>query len=118
MVIAAKGLDRLDRKVKDLSGVDLLPVVQRTTMNVHRTAQALAPKDTGTLAGSIRWQVYKGGSPYGRVSTNVEYGLYQEFGTSKMRAQPFMRPALTLEVNEMRERVKELVRSKVKKLKK
>lgn len=30
------------------------------------------------------------------VGTPLEYGVYQEFGTSKMSAQPFLRPALAL----------------------
>jgi HK97 gp10 family phage protein len=30
------------------------------------------------------------------VGTPLEYGVYQEFGTSKMSAQPFLRPALEL----------------------
>ena len=29
----------------------------------------------------------------GRVGTNIEYGPYVELGTSKMRAQPYLRPA-------------------------
>lgn len=28
------------------------------------------------------------------VGTNVEYAVYQEFGTSKMAAQPYLRPAV------------------------
>ena len=30
------------------------------------------------------------------VGTPLEYGTYQEFGTSKMSAQPFLRPSLDL----------------------
>lgn len=33
------------------------------------------------------------GAPEGVVGTAVEYGLYQEFGTRFMPAQPFLRPA-------------------------
>jgi len=29
-----------------------------------------------------------------RIGTNVEYGPYVELGTSRMRAQPYLRPAL------------------------
>jgi len=36
-----------------------------------------------------------GGTVQGKVvADGVEYGAYQEFGTSKMAAQPFMRPAI------------------------
>lgn len=32
------------------------------------------------------------------VGFNLLYGIYQEFGTTKMRPQPFLRPALEIEV--------------------
>lgn len=37
-----------------------------------------------------RW----GGSVTWVVGTNVEYAVYQEFGTSRHQAQPFLRPAV------------------------
>jgi HK97 gp10 family phage protein len=33
----------------------------------------------------------------GVVHTTTEYGIYQEFGTVKMKAQPFMIPAMNIE---------------------
>jgi HK97 gp10 family phage protein len=30
----------------------------------------------------------------GEVGTNVEYAAFQEFGTSKMEPQPFLKPSL------------------------
>lgn len=58
-------------------------------------AQRLAPVLTGALMFSIRVehtagastaQVVAGGGP-------VDYAAYQEFGTSKMAAQPYLAPA-------------------------
>ena len=37
-----------------------------------------------------RWA---GGSATWTVGTNVEYAVYVEFGTSRMAAQPYLRPA-------------------------
>ena len=31
---------------------------------------------------------------HARIGTNIEYGPYVELGTSRMRAQPYLRPAL------------------------
>ena len=50
----------------------------------------------------------------GAVSTNVEYAPYVEFGTSKQRAQPYLRPAVrivkpkidNLVINEIRKAMK------------
>lgn len=53
-----------------------------------RTAISLAPFLTGKLVGGID----PTGSTY--VTTgNAGYAAYQEFGTPKMKANPFMRPA-------------------------
>lgn len=54
--------------------------------DVERTAESLAPVDTGRLRDSIR-------SEGGRVYTDVEYAGFVEYGTSDTPAQPFMRPA-------------------------
>lgn len=47
----------------------------------------------GTLRNSITHQ--KSGDMEVQVGTNVEYGKYVEVGTSKMRAQPYLKPAAT-----------------------
>lgn len=36
-----------------------------------------------------------------RVGTNVEYAVYVEFGTSRMEAQPYLRPAAEQAVAEL-----------------
>ena len=80
--------------------------------NIVNTAKSLAPgPDTGLDRNSFQWQ-YKnksgglnqdGGEKAepatfpndgaGYAGTNVEYDIYQEFGTKKMPAQPHWRPA-------------------------
>lgn len=62
-------------------------------------AGAQAPVDTGTLRASIHVQSVEasGTEVKATVSTGgeaSEYAVYQELGTSKMAAQPFMTPAL------------------------
>lgn len=58
---------------------------------VQAQASRLAPKDTRNLSNSIAYNVTDEDAIIG---TNVEYAPYQEFGTSKMSAQPFLEPAL------------------------
>lgn len=51
----------------------------------------------GTLQASIQKSVeVRRNSVVGRIWTNLFYAKYVEFGTSKMAARPFMRPAITL----------------------
>lgn len=47
--------------------------------------------DTSHLRGSMTHEV-KGDTA--TVGTNVEYAVYHEFGTSRMAARPFLRPAV------------------------
>ena len=54
-------------------------------------AKTYAPVDTGRLRNSITHKPQSKDTEV--VQTNVEYAVYQEMGTSKMRAQPYMRPA-------------------------
>lgn len=53
-------------------------------------AKMECPVDTGNLRNSIT-HTSDGEAAY--VGTNVEYAPYVEYGTSKTKAQPFLRPA-------------------------
>lgn len=55
-------------------------------------AKKACPVDTGRLRNSITHQVRPSEkSVY--IGTNVEYAPYVELGTSRMKPQPFLRPA-------------------------
>lgn len=55
-------------------------------------ATLIAPIDTGNLANSIDYRTDERASSVS-VGTPVEYGIYQELGTSRHRAQPYIVPA-------------------------
>ena len=67
----------------------------RVGLQIQSDARRACPVDTGRLRASIVAEpVIKQGDRYVlKVGTNVEYAPYVEFGTSRMRPQPFMRPA-------------------------
>ena len=50
-----------------------------------------APVDQGILRGSINYQVHTDNVT---VGTNINYATHVEYGTKKMKAQPYMRPAV------------------------
>lgn len=56
-------------------------------------ATGYAPVDTGNLRASIGYKTDESDNTM-YVGTNVEYAPYQEFGTYKMAAHPYLRPAL------------------------
>ena len=63
--------------------------------NVIHTASAAGESpntDTGNLVSKIAVENPRRGTSF--VGTSVEYGKYLEFGTSKMAARPWLRPAM------------------------
>jgi len=64
--------------------------IRKACLIVEGSAKGYCPVDTGNLRGSITHEV---GEEEGKVGTNVEYSPYVEYGTVKMAAQPFFRPA-------------------------
>ena len=84
-------------------------------IRVSGTAISITPVETGRLKGSITYQTKRTGSRVSgsaqpgdgvskpqddnvcHVGTNVEYAIYQEYGTSRQTGQPFLRPAVDIE---------------------
>lgn len=54
-------------------------------------AKRLCPVDTGRLRNSITHTADK---KTAYIGTNVEYGPYVELGTSRQKAQPYLKPAV------------------------
>lgn len=65
--------------------------VTAAAAQVEAHAKTTAPVDTGNLRSSI--QARPAGALAADVVAQAEYAIYQEFGTYKMAAQPFMGPA-------------------------
>lgn len=72
-------------------------VVRKTAKDIESTAKGLAPVDTGNLKSSIGTSDLRAmgtsGSIEAEVRATANYAIYQELGTSRMAAQPFMGPA-------------------------
>lgn len=60
-------------------------------------AKRLCPVDTGNLRNSIT-HTTDGNTEY--IGTNVEYAPYVELGTSRTRAQPYLKPAIMDHIRE------------------
>jgi HK97 gp10 family phage protein len=84
----------------------LIRTLKKAAKGIDDAASALAPVDTGKLQVSVitgtkltrsqRGSAYKAGKlgvAEVHVGTAMSRGLFQEFGTFKMPASPFMRPA-------------------------
>lgn len=71
-------------------------VVARVTRDVELDMHRLVPIDTGALDATIEGETdgLVGRVYFGNPDAGVDYHLYQEFGTRRMQAQPYARPAL------------------------
>ena len=81
-------------------------------MVVQGAAIALSPVKTGNLRGSISFKVES--EDEARVGTNVEYAPYVEYGTKKMSAQPYLRPALDNNKSAIENMIKDAISKAVK----
>ena len=120
--IRIEGLDKVLDSIEELGDTsNYVAALNKACALVERTAKQKAPKDTGALRRSITSRVEdNGGELVGVVYTPLEYAPYIEYGTglfaenggrvdvpwnyqdekgewhktSGMKPQPFLRPAL------------------------
>ena len=97
------GMRELERKMKKLSDIAQKEAKQEAlyagAVMVHSQADSLAPVDSGNLRSSLDFEV---DTDDATIFTTVEYAPPVEHGTSKMAAQPFMRPALDNNVSNLK----------------
>jgi HK97 gp10 family phage protein len=81
----------IEREIKTDSGVrEMLDDLGEQALD---EAQSLAPVATGALRDSLAiTRLDEGGV---RLSVNVDYWLFPEFGTVNMPPEPYLRPTLT-----------------------
>lgn len=87
---------RLDTRKLDTIRSQLVPraqgILSDSSQDIAEQAQQNAPVDTGALRDSI--EAEQSASLEWLVHDGVDYGIYQELGTSRMQAQPFVVPAV------------------------
>lgn len=80
------------RQIADAIDQALARALEEVGLVAEGYAKKACPVDTGRLRNSITHQVRPSEkSVY--IGTNVEYAPYVELGTSRMKPQPFLRPA-------------------------
>jgi HK97 gp10 family phage protein len=95
LTLEVKGVDRAAARLEHISerlAREVDAKAQEAVELCTRTAQLLAPVRTGRLRANIDWA--KSAPLRYVIYSRVEYSVFVEYGTSKMAAQPFMRPAL------------------------
>ena len=93
MEVKLEGMDELIKKLKkNVKLDDVRKIVKYRGSELQRSAMRLAPVDTGTLYRGIGLDIKDSGMT-AEVEPTADYAPYVEYGTRKMSAQPFMRPA-------------------------
>lgn len=108
-VIGVVGLDKIMSQVGQWmaqSEAQIDAAVQKAALDCERYAKILVPVDTGNLRASLTYE--NAGQYKAVVGTNVEYGIYQELGTHKMAAQPYLYPAYEQAKGELMAALKKL----------
>lgn len=85
----------MDTRTNAIQGIQRGPATGKVRKDGSR---ASAPgefpmSDTGRLANSVDFNLPTSGKLMGEVGTNVIYGRYLEFGTSRMAARPWLLPS-------------------------
>ncbi len=81
--------------------------VREGALLIENSAKENSPVRTGNLRRSIHTEVSESPDEItATVGPSADYGIYVEFGTRKMAAQPYMRPAFEANRANVAERIK------------
>lgn len=99
MAIDVKVTDNTDKALEELQRkMDMALTAIGATAEGH--AKDYCPVDTGRLRNSIS-NTHDDDSAY--IGSNVEYAAYVELGTSRRKAKPYLKPAVTQHTAEYKE---------------
>lgn len=92
-------------KIAGRSGAAVQRALLQTGADITDLTKQLAPVDTGALKQS--YGAVPISSSEVHVGSDKEYAIYQEFGTSKMAAQPHLTPAFAQSESTFKERLRQ-----------
>ena len=93
--------------------------LEASALLVEGQAKLLAPvgqypKGSGKVGGNLRNSItHEIKGKEARVGTPVSYAIFQELGTSKMAAQPYLNPALEMNKGNIRKIFADAIRREV-----
>lgn len=93
-----RGFEEFRRFLKDFGPrirIAMEDASEEASKLIATRAKSIAPKRTGRLRDSIRASGFM-------IEARAPYSRFVEFGTRKMKAQPFLRPALEEEKGKVR----------------
>ena len=114
-----KQAEELKKKFQDIETAalgSLEEVLTTIGIQIQNSAKYYAPVDTGLLRKSITYRLgATADTQYVEIGTANEYAPFQEFGTSKMQAQPFLTPAFNSHKGSAKWQIRQAVKNAVEK---
>lgn len=109
-----QGMDELMKQLSSIKGIKQhTEALLAGALVIEKYAKEDAPVDTGFLRSSISSARTADGA---EVRVDAEYAYYQEFGSSRNKAQPYIRPAIDENQEEIVRVVAEQIDRDIKKL--
>lgn len=109
MGVKITGADDLIRKLEQAGRLEAVKkVVRADGGTLQGRAQTYAPVDTSTLKRSIDLELLDNGLT-AKSEAHTDYAAYVEYGTRKMEAQPYMRPAYEQTAEEFKAHIKKVM---------
>lgn len=106
-----ESLKKLTSQFANLKDVDTIKVALAGGYVLLKGSQEKAPVDKGLLRANS--EVVPAGEG-AEMRFNQEYAIYQEFGTSKMQANPYVRPTIDEQGDEIIAAMKNEVQNQIK----
>jgi len=106
--IELEDLDELPDQQSEALEEEVHSIIETAADNMVSYAQGIVPVRTGNLLASI-FSDYNDDDLFITLGATVEYASFIEYGTVKMRAQPFLGPAATIGQEEMNSRIEEAI---------
>lgn len=116
--LGIEGLQELNQEFNDLENAltqEIITALMRGGMIIETDAKRRCPVDTGRLRASLTTDVERERKTTFvlKVGTNVEYASFVENGTSRMAAQPFLRPAVDAKAKDVVDEIRESIREQI-----
>ena len=106
--IELEDLDELTDEQSQALEEEVHAIVENTGDNIVTYAQGIVPVRTGNLMASIFAEVDEDNLAV-TLGATADYASFIEYGTVKMRAQPFLEPAAAIGQEEMNARIEEAI---------
>ena len=106
--IELEDLDELSDEQSQALEEEVHAIVENAGDNMVTYAQGIVPVRTGNLMASIFAEVDEDNLAV-TLGATADYASFIEYGTVKMRAQPFLEPAAAIGQEEMNARIEEAI---------